>query len=213
MATPTVQYTYHSPVFRYRQTSVTADEDTASTHPTADAPIVKLADPVALKAEGGFGVPLAGRRGCRIIPFGTDAADEQFDLNFVLIYKAEDYRSAAAAHAFDFGLASQYIERLFFSVDNITLSALKGNLGGLVSSNDFFADDADAITVTTYGSTLCTAFGAPQPQVYDPDGSASAALEIFVPDCGNAWAIRIYFDGGIGGAGAASANCLLMLES
>jgi len=145
-------------------------------------------------------------RGIAIKPFGTDAANETFNLILQAVDIVTDYGLQGGGLETDhvFGLDNQYFIRGLTTLACV-LHTTTGTAGAYVTNTDLFPD-AFPSTLTTHGTLMGTITGQAE-QITNADGGV-----YYFPDVGPSDYVRITFDLDAGAGGdAASANCLVKL--
>lgn len=159
-------------------------------------------------------VSMAGWRGLEIVPYGTNAVNEQFDvivqhIGIIGYYgKNGQFSLDEQDPTVEGGKDKQFLIRNMVTLDCILGATADGTAGGFVDENQFTCDTITEDTQTTFGTQLDAAFGQTSTR-YSPTGDVVGA-SYWIPDAGSADYIRFCFDD-ITTDTAASANLLIKL--
>lgn len=185
-----------SSYFKLAKTNISSNDNNASQAIVEAAQLTNL-------------VSMVGWRGFEVIPFGTNAANEVFDV-IIQHIGLIDYHGKTGAYSRDVqgDFDRQYLIRNMVTLTCTLGTTADGSAGGFVSDTDFTCDTITENTQSTFGTQLDAAFGQTS-TLYSPTGDVVAA-SYWVPDFGSGDFVRFCFDDIVGDT-AADANLLIKL--
>lgn len=144
-------------------------------------------------------------RGIQLLPFGTNANDEDFHMALFTIHEVTDWGADKSKdHDFVLGLDKQWLTRRVTLLVPIQVTG-NGTAGAYITDTDFTCDTITQ-TRTAWGTALESAFG--QTSVIF---TGAQFASYYLPDFGDADYLTVEFDINAGGSASASANTLIKL--
>jgi hypothetical protein len=155
-------------------------------------------------------IPFRGWRSLSLMPFGTNAENEDFLLMVMLVTRINAFKS----HLPGYGdgatvLDQQWIYQLYTTLTCTMGATADGTAGAYITATDFTCD-----TITASNNALATAIESVTGHsgaAYSPTGDALCAT-YFMPDLLSPDFVYLGFDMDGGSSTAASANCLVKLD-